>query len=252
MIHAQHSFSFDQPSRRGKLVAYFPVNDPSVPIDRLKAYEAAGVDVVELGLRTSNPYADGAIVAASMQRASGIGTVREALSAIKAVKTFSYGALGMIFAYAEDKLFSDPQEWQDVDALLALGAPGPNVEKVTEVAAAQGTRITRFVPYDLPEPAVAAARKATGFVFLQYTDGKTGIRQDLDRDLESRVKKLRADGVTAPIFAGIGISTPDQAKHAVNAGVDGVVVGSQAVLEAMSGRSALEEYLGRIEEALYG
>lgn len=252
MIHANRSFSLDQPSRRGKLAAYFPVNDPSVPLERLKAYEAVGVDVVELGLRTSDPYADGDIVAASMRRSEGVGTVNEAREAIETVNSFSHGALGMIFAYAEDKLFSDPEEWRGVDALLALGTPGPEVEKITSVAAAEGTRITRFVPYAMPETSVAAARDASAFVFLQYTDGKTGIRHDVDENLSDRVKNLRAEGVKAPIFAGIGISTPDQAKHAVNAGVDGVVVGSQTVLEAISGQAALEDYLGGIEGALYG
>ena len=38
-----------------------------------------------------------------------------------------------------------------------------------------------------------------------------------------------AAGVTAPILTGIGHSTPDQARHALDAGANGVANGCKAI-----------------------
>lgn len=252
MIHRKTEFALDRPRTGGLLAAYFPVNDPLVPLELLAAYDVARVDVVELGVKTPDPYADGEVVAASMLRATGTGTVSEAADAINAVRQFRHDSLGMIFGYAEPKLAPDPAIWRDVDGLLALGASGPDTDKITRAAAQNGTRITRFVPYDLPCAAVTAARTATGFVFLHYTDGKTGIRTALDERLPERVAKLRDAGVCAPIMAGIGISTVAQVDHAMQSGADGVVVGSKAVQKAVEGRAALEDYLCNLREVLDG
>lgn len=248
----RHVFTIDKPATGGRLAAYFPVNDPLVPLERLKAYEAAEVDIVELGIKTSDPYADGAVVAASMRRSLGTGTVSEAGAAIDAVRAFRHAAMGMIFGYATPHLAPDSAVWSRIDAFLAIGRPDPGLDALTRAAAAYGVRITRFVPYELPKAAIEAACSATGFVFLQYTPGHTGIRDEIDRRLPTRVARLRQAGVEAPIFAGIGISSVDQVRHAMLSGADGIVVGSQTVLKALDGQAALEDYLCRLREVLNG
>ena len=120
MENRKFEFILDQPRQTGLMAAYFPVNDPAVPKERLSAYETAQVDVVELGIKTSNPYADGEIVATSMRRSTGEGTIREASEAISVVRNFDHNAFGMIFGYAERKLTNSSDDWQNVDGLLYI------------------------------------------------------------------------------------------------------------------------------------
>jgi tryptophan synthase alpha chain len=52
-----------------------------------------------------------------------------------------------------------------------------------------------------------------------------------------------------PLFAGFGISTPDQARAAGEL-ADGIVVGSRAVEVAADGPDALRAYVRSLREAL--
>jgi len=60
----------------------------------------------------------------------------------------------------------------------------------------------------------------------------------------------RARGVTdRPLYAGFGISTPEQARAAAEL-ADGVVVGSAALDAAGAGPSALREFVASLRRAL--
>ena len=50
-----------------------------------------------------------------------------------------------------------------------------------------------------------------------------------------------------PLYAGFGISTPEQARAAADL-TDGIVVGSRAVLVAEEGPAALQEYVASLRE----
>jgi tryptophan synthase alpha chain len=243
-------FTLDDPSAAPYLAAYFPLGDPLVPLERLAAYLAAGVDVVELGLRTSDPYADGPVIGASMQRSTGTGTLADTVAAMGVLRRSGRAVMGMVFAYASPDLAADAA-WSDVDALLCLGKGGLR-DRIETAAVAGRARLTTFVPYDLPAADVERAIHATGFVFLHYTPGPTGLRDTTDPALPRRLARLRAAGVTAPILAGIGISTPEQARHAVDAGANGVVIGSKTVQKAMEGQAALEDYLNEMRAVVNG
>ena len=52
-----------------------------------------------------------------------------------------------------------------------------------------------------------------------------------------------------PLYAGFGISTPEQARGAADL-TDGIVVGSRAVQVAEEGPAALREYVGSLRAAL--
>lgn len=243
-------FTLDDPTAAPYLAAYFPLGDPLVPLERLAAYVAAGVDVVELGLQTADPYADGPVIAASMQRSAGTGTLADIHPAMGLIRRSRRAVMGMVFAYATPLLARD-SAWSNVDALLCLG-DGPLRERIEDAAIKGGARLTTLVPYDLPAADVARATRATGFVFLQYTPGATGLRDITDPALPIRLARLRAAGVTAPILNGIGISTPDQARQALDAGANGVVIGSKTVQKAVEGQAALEDYLNEMRAVLNG
>ena len=87
---------------------------------------------------------------------------------------------------------------------------------------------------------------------LQYLPGKTGARTEIDKGLTDRLAKIRRAGVMRPILTGIGISTPNQVRHTVDAGADGVVIGSKTIQMGLKGYAALEDYLCGIRDILDG
>ena len=79
--------------------------------------------------------------------------------------------------------------------------------------------------------------------------GTTGARSELSSALEGLVARVRpfADGL--PLYAGFGISTPEQAAAAASL-ADGVVVGTRAVQVAEDGPEALGAYVSSLRAAL--
>ena len=107
-----------------------------------------------------------------------------------------------------------------------------------------------FVSYEFGESEIDRARKANAYVMLQYTRGRSGLRPDRDPKLAARLNRLRDEGVTLPIVAGIGVSTVEQARQAMDhgAGRSGDRIESSA--DGGVRRSALEDYLSEVREAL--
>jgi len=234
------------------LATYFPVADPLMPLSQLQAYATARVDFVELGIKADDPFEDGTVIRESMLRCGGTGVVNDALDAIETVRGFDHQAVGMIFGYASATFADDDKFWRKVDALLCLGSSRKDVKNITSSARSFGTRITKFVPYHYSSEDLSDAIAADCYVMLQYLDGKTGARSDIATDLANRLKKLRSEGVTIPVLTGIGISTKEQVSHAMDAGADGVVIGSKAVEKGLESFAALEDYLCMIREVLDG
>lgn len=234
------------------LVAYFPVLDPHIPMQRLDDYARAGVDVVELGLKAGNPVLDGDTVARTMRRAHGEGRVGDAIAAARYLRQLPNRPFGVLFCYPEDPVLEADEEWADIDGVLCLATDPARRDLIVRKAVAHGARQIEFVPYRQTEADLARARQADGYVMLQYLAGKTGARSDLDACFAERLARLRSAGVTAPIVTGIGVSTTDQVRHAIEAGADGVVTGSEVIRLAETGTDALAAYLGQMREVLNG
>jgi tryptophan synthase alpha chain len=75
------------------------------------------------------------------------------------------------------------------------------------------------------------SRICTGFLYAISVYGTTGERQSFDEyTIESikRIKKMTADD-ELPLAVGFGISNPQHVKDMINAGADGVIIGSAII-----------------------
>ena len=77
-----------------------------------------------------------------------------------------------------------------------------------------------------------------GWLYLVTVTGTTGARGELSRGLAALAERARAAAGDTPLYAGFGISTPEQARAAAEL-ADGVVVGSRALEVAEEGPAAL-------------
>jgi tryptophan synthase alpha chain len=109
-------------------------------------------------------------------------------------------------------------------------------------------RIQLVAPTSTDERVRLAAEHTDGWLYLVTLTGTTGARAGLSPELAGLVARARA--VTElPLYAGFGISTPDQARAAAEF-ADGIVVGSRAVEVAGDGPEALRRYVRSLREAV--
>ena len=241
--------------KKGKkaFVAYLTAGDPDLETTArlIPALEAAGVDILEIGVPFSDSTADGPVIQAASQRALKNGaTLAKILAMIAGLRSFSgipivlFGYYNPILSYGPEKFAADAAAC-GVDGILVVDLPPEEADELRRFTDLAGLAfITLIAPTTDPKRAGKILRGATGFVYYISVTGVTGTTAPRPEDVRRDVERLQ--GMTAlPIAVGFGISTPAQAA-AIAPLSDGVVVGSALVrLIGENGESA-----GLIENAI--
>ena len=229
---------------RKRLVVYLMAGR-AVPALAQVAVEA-GADLVELGFPFSDPLADGPVIRRAAERALGEGmrtlACLECLAETRArvdvpLVPMTYSSLLETYGYER---FAVDARAAGADSLIVADLPAgehPELRRVQLVA-----------PTSTDERLRLAAAETDGWLYLVTLTGTTGTRASLSPQLAPLVSRARAVA-DVPLYAGFGISTPEQAR-AVAKLADGVVVGSAAVLAAEEGAESLERLVGGLRAAL--
>jgi tryptophan synthase alpha chain len=206
----------------------------------------AGADLVEIGFPFSDPLADGPVIRRAAERALAEGmrtracldclaAVRERVTAPLIPMTYS----SLLEAYGYER-FADDAHAAGASSLIVADLPAGDRPELR--------RIQLVAPTSTDERLRLAAAETDGWLYLVTVTGTTGARAELSPALAGLVERARA--VTdAPLYAGFGISTPEQARAAAEL-ADGVVVGSRAIEVAEEGPTALGEYVASLRAAL--
>jgi len=237
------------------LACYFPVGDPRIPVDLLDIYAGEGVDVVELGLSSPDPYLDGPDVRNSMARADRSHARRDLDCILDRLDRHARrpDALLMTYADAAHPGRSNPGFWAGLDSVLVVAPTDDNIRaELEECAQAAGVALSSFAALPLGAGEIKAAKAAEYYVMLQATEGATGPRETVDASGADRIAMLRDAGIEAPILLGFGISRGNQAKEAVALGADGVVVGSEVLRRSLQGEDKLVSLLRDLRRGLDG
>ena len=223
-------------SGRKALVPYVTAGHPDVAASRelLRGLQAAGADVLEVGVPFSDPMADGPIIQASSQQALDHGVTFDGV--LELIASAALGIPVVLFTYLNPLLSAG------ADALDRAAAAGVHGVLVTDLPVGSdsareqwlGTGPVAFIRLVAPttpeERMREIARHGSGFVYLISRLGVTGVRDSLPAELPRTVARLR--GVTTlPICVGFGVSRGEHAA-AVARLADGVVVGSAIVRAA--------------------
>ena len=200
----------------------------------LRRIEAAGADVIEVGVPFSDPMADGPIIQASSQRAldegmSLAGTLDLVAEARLETPVVLFTYLNPLLAAGRDVL--DRAAASGVHGVLVTDLP-VGADPVREQWLGNGPlAFVRLVaPTTPPDRMREIASHGSGFVYLISRRGVTGVRSDVPEELPGTIDRLRA-ATTLPVCVGFGISTPEQAK-AIGRLADGIIVGSAIVQAA--------------------
>ena len=230
------AFAAARAQGRAALIPYVTAGHPS-PADTpavLEMLAAEGADLIELGVPFSDPLADGPTIQRSSFRAIEQGVDLPWTLAALAEFRRAHDTPVVLFTYLNPVLhhglrrFLDDAAAAGADGVLLTDLPvgaAPELERQFE---GSGLDLIRLVaPTTTPARAREIARAARGFLYYVSRTGVTGERDELPRELEREVKRLRRK-LSLPLAVGFGLSTPQQVA-AVGKVADGVVVGSVLV-----------------------
>jgi tryptophan synthase alpha chain len=231
---------------RKQLVVYL-MSEPGTP-ELARAAVEGGADVVELGFPFSDPLADGPVIRRAAERALSHGMrTRACLECLAAVRgrvgdtplvPMTYSSL--LEAYGWDRFANDVRT-SGATSLIVADLPAgerPELRRVQLVA-----------PTSPDERIALAAQDTDGWLYLVTVAGTTGARDELSTALPDLAERSRRLAPGVPLYAGFGISTPQQAREAADL-TDGVVVGSAALLAAEEGPAALSDFVASLRAAL--
>ena len=233
-------------SKKTGFIAYITAGDPTPAAtpELAVALEAAGVDILELGIPFSDPLADGPTIQSAAGRAIAAGTnVSVVLDIVRKIRETSeipivlFTYLNPVYVYGYER-FLDDASAAGADGLLILDLPPDEASRNAELAGAQGLLSIRLIaPTTPPGRMEIIAKSAEGFIYYVSREGVTGEQTSLSQSISSQVAEIRKH-TTLPVAVGFGISTPDQAAEVARQ-ADAVVVGSAIVRQiGEAGKSA--------------
>jgi len=215
------------------LVPFLMAGDPDLETTRalLMAAQAAGADLVELGVPFSDPTADGPALQRSAARALAAGTslprilemVAELDGELK-IPLILFGYYNPIFRYGPERCAGDAAR-AGVDGFLVVDLPPEEAEELRRPARAAGLdQIFLVAPTSDQRRLEAVRGSASGFVYYVSMTGVTGSRTITPADVRPGVERVRAV-CRLPVGGGFGVTGPQEAA-AVAQFADAVIVGS--------------------------
>ena len=223
---------------RGAFVSYLTMGYPTLAKSEEAVDDAiaGGVDIVELGVPFSDPFADGAVIrSAAYEALKQNVTLDDVLAAAKRIRAKHPDTAIVLFTYYNLvfskglETFAKAAAEADIDAVLSVDLPLEERDELLDVLKPYGITYVPLIAPNTPIARVIASAEGleNSFLYIITVKGITGARAELPADLTARLDAIR-DAVKLPIAAGFGISTKAQAE-VVSAHADGFVVGSALV-----------------------
>ncbi len=236
------------------LITYITAGDPSLEATKayVEALDRGGSDLIELGLPFSEPIAEGPTIQGAINRALDAGTTPQGF--FELVDDLDTEAPLLVMTYYNMILqYGRSETPRTSDGDTATAHDGPDVRPFVERAAEVG--LAGIIVPDLPAEEADPLREAcddhgldlvfivapttkgdrldqimsqvSGFAYVQARLGTTGARANVSGATHDSLSRLSAYDV--PKAVGFGVSNGDQAAEIVEAGADGVIVGSALV-----------------------
>ena len=246
-------------SGRGGFIPFITAGHPDLATTELLLIElaAAGADIIELCVPFSDPVADGEVIQRASERALRNGvTLRDALTCVAHAKQhidvpivlFSY--FNPLLKFGVDQLAKDAKQ-AGIDAVLVTDLIPEEAEPWTDTLIRHDVDpIFLVAPTTSDERLARISQRARGFIYAISRAGVTGAHNEMTRDAEVLVKRVRAI-TDLPVAVGFGISTAEQVRE-VWRFADAAVVGSAIVreIEKLSGEADLVDRIGEFARSL--
>ena len=224
----------------------------------VRAAEANGADLIELGIPFSDPTAEGPVIQGANLRAlqGGVTTdkifdlVRQLRRDVTVPMVFMTYA-NVVYSYGAEQFLSTCGEI-GIDGLILPDVPYEEMEEFLPLCRRYGVDLISLIAPTSENRIAMIAKEAEGFLYIVSSLGGTGVRSEIKTDLASIIQVVR-ENTSVPCAIGFGISTPEQAKN-MAALSDGAIVGSAIVkLLEKHGKAApafIGEYVRSMKNAI--
>lgn len=240
------------------LIGYVMTGEPQLDrtLEYIRALEAGGLDVIELGVPFTDPIADGPILQAAHARALRQGvTVHTAFQMVRELRKGSELPILLmtyynpIFRLGEESFARRCSE-AGVDGVIIPDLPLEEATTWVNQARKYGlARVFFATPETDNERMKKICEYSSGFLYLMARYGTTGPKTlpPTAVPLIERVRPLLPEDLKLAV--GFGVSTRAQIETVVRAGVDGVIVGSALAARIADGASpeALADYVRELK-----
>mmetsp|Transcript_36771 Transcript_36771/g.59422 ORF Transcript_36771/g.59422 Transcript_36771/m.59422 type:complete len:691 (+) Transcript_36771:97-2169(+) len=219
-----------RPAFVGYVTAGYPTLDSTVPL--LKALEAGGTDIIELGVPFTDPIADGVTLQKTSEIALKNGvTLQKIFDAVKQARDEGVkapivlmGYYNPYLAYGEEKAVKTAAK-AGVDGFIVVDVPTEEATSFSKICKANEVSLVPLVTVTTTaERLKHLTAVADTFVYCVSVTGITGERSSLPADLGDFVKRVRAH-TSLPLAVGFGVSTKEHVDQ-ISSMANGVVVGS--------------------------
>ena len=242
----------------GALIGYVTAGDPApeqTPVIA-EALITGGVDILELGLPFSDPIADGPTIQAASVRALRAGTTpRMVLEMAREIK-FKHDVPVVVMTYFNPvfrlglkPFFSYAKECL-VDGVIVPDLPVEEAADYVKMAQVNGVdTIFLAAPSTSTERLTKIVAFSSGFLYLVSHFGVTGEKQDIGDSTIQLIKRvLPYTKGRVPLAVGFGVSKPEHARRIIEAGANGVIVGSAFVNVVQRNVGAMDKAVTELAE----
>jgi tryptophan synthase alpha chain len=236
MNRIEQKFQSLKIQKRKAFIAFITAGDPDLKTTEklVPALEAAGVDIIELGIPFSDPLADGPTIQASFFRALNKGTtVKKILETVRRIRRQTSIPIAFMTSYNPILRFGEEKFIKacadvGVDGLIVPDLPPEEAQNLRSAAQRHDIATVFFAaPTSQDERIKANTKASSGFVYYVSLTGITGTQKAVARSVVKQIKHIKRF-TKKPVCAGFGISTPRQVKD-IGRAADGVIVGSAIV-----------------------
>lgn len=247
-------------SDKKAFIPFITCGDPDLETTKKCVIEMVknGASIIELGIPFSDPTAEGPVIQEANMRALSAGTttdkifdmvveLRKEVSIPLAFMTYA----NVVYSYGSERFIKKCSEI-GMDGLILPDVPYEEKEEFSEICEKYDIDLISLIAPTSNDRIAKIAGDAKGFLYIVSSLGVTGMRSEINTDLESMVALVRENS-DIPCAIGFGISKPEQAAK-MAAISDGAIIGSAIVkIVAEYGKDAPEhvgEFVRSVREAL--
>lgn len=252
------AFAAATAQHRAALITYLTLGYPSraASLELVPSLEAAGADIIELGVPFSDPVADGPVIQQASQCALAQDlTPSDCLSLVAELRAQGVSAPLVLMGYYNPIHSYGPRRYArrcaqaGVDGLIVPDLPPEEAGLLSTACREHGIALIYLVAPTTDASRLSYVAEATqGFLYVVARLGTTGRGVTSGAALEEQLRVAKQAART-PIAVGFGVSDPEQARLLAQQ-ADGVIVGSAIVERAEQGCEAVEAFVSQLREAM--
>jgi tryptophan synthase alpha chain len=243
--------------------ADFPKKGDTAPL--ILALQAAGADLIEIGIPFSDPLADGLVIQQSSQKALANGFQMQALFAeLKALRPHVrvplvlMGYFNTVLAYGVSRFLAEAQA-AGIDTIILPDLPLEVYQREYRTLFEQyGISLTFLItPQTARERVDLMVENSHSFLYVVADNSTTGKSSGLSEAQKAYFERVRSWNLPLPTLIGFGIAEA-QSFHTACQYAQGAIVGSafikaldQAAQEGQDLNQTVQDFVQNMKTALF-